>query len=400
MLFESSNSSLNDMTVLYLPSIYPNKCDPTHGVFIKRHVLILRNAVNAHVVFAYRDIDLPRRYEIGFSEDQGVTETAVAYKGVAGNSFIAKSINMLCYYNACIKGLLFYLKKYKKPDMINVCMVNPIGIIAVFARFVYKIPFLITEHNTIFVDHKRYENLIWPLRWAIKVSYYYSSYVTVVSSYLGAGLTKLKLVQAGKYNVTPNVCLINDVEVERPKLMEITKILTIASLHDFKKNISGLLRVVAELLDEGFKIELDIVGEGPDRQMLLNYAKELGVLDNVRFCGRILPEEVVDYFKQAHFFVLASHVETFSVATLEALVCGLPVVVTKCNGPEGYVDSSLGICVEQTDLSLKEGIKKMINSWSLYDSKEISSRARKMFSDTEITSLFMQAYLKVINKDV
>ena len=70
--------------------------------------------------------------------------------------------------------------------------------------------------------------------------------------------------------------------------------------------------------------------------------------------------------QQSHCLVVSSQQETFGVVAIEAMSCGIPVVSTKCGGPEEIINSQTGIlCEVNNEQSLFESMKEMSQrSWN------------------------------------
>lgn len=95
---------------------------------------------------------------------------------------------------------------------------------------------------------------------------------------------------------------------------------------DPEKNIDTLLTaysMVPRELSDG----LDLVGGGTAHSRLQACARELGIEDRVVFHGRVSDERLIELHEQASVFVMASTAELQSIATLEAMACGTPVVL-------------------------------------------------------------------------
>ncbi|WP_342746488.1 glycosyltransferase [Sutcliffiella horikoshii] len=94
---------------------------------------------------------------------------------------------------------------------------------------------------------------------------------------------------------------------------------------------------------------LVILGEGPLKNELIEYAKELGVHGNVHFVG--FQKNPYTYMRESDLFVLSSIHEGFSHVIAEALATGLPVVSTNClSGPEEVLDKGkYGVLCEVAD---------------------------------------------------
>lgn len=93
---------------------------------------------------------------------------------------------------------------------------------------------------------------------------------------------------------------------------------------------------------------LVLVGDGPDRAGAIRRAEELQLLDRVRFLGT--DPSFVDVLRHADAFVLASETESFGVAALEALSCGVPVCAYRVGGLPEVVTADVGRLVEPFDL--------------------------------------------------
>lgn len=113
---------------------------------------------------------------------------------------------------------------------------------------------------------------------------------------------------------------------------------------DPEKNLATLLRAFA-LMSDDVDAYLDIVGGGSERFELEQLAAGLGVAERVRFHGRVSDERLAELHHAATVFVMPSAAELQSIATLEALASGTPVVVADAmalphlvdNGVEGYL---------------------------------------------------------------
>jgi glycosyltransferase involved in cell wall biosynthesis len=86
-----------------------------------------------------------------------------------------------------------------------------------------------------------------------------------------------------------------------------------------------------------FDFEYVIVGDGPLRTSLEEYASNLGIRDQVSFVGEVEHEAVFSYLKSADLFVLPSYEEAFGIAYLEAMACGIPVIACEGEGPADYI---------------------------------------------------------------
>lgn len=80
------------------------------------------------------------------------------------------------------------------------------------------------------------------------------------------------------------------------------------------------------------KIELHIAGDGKEREQLQDLAYRLGVSDSTVFLGRIPNSEVPEFLSRINIFVALSRKESFGVAALEAMACGVPVVASDVPG--------------------------------------------------------------------
>lgn len=92
-----------------------------------------------------------------------------------------------------------------------------------------------------------------------------------------------------------------------------------------EKEIDVILRAIPRI-DPALDVSLTIVGDGDQRRNLEKLAVELGIADRVRFTGRVSDEQLRAQLTGASAFVIASIAELQSIATMEAMASGLPIV--------------------------------------------------------------------------
>ncbi len=109
-------------------------------------------------------------------------------------------------------------------------------------------------------------------------------------------------------------------------------------------------------------LKLLIVGEGEQKEYLMDLSRSLGIENDTLFTGYISPDKVSDYHNMLDIYVAASTRESFGVAVLEASACGKPVVVANVGGlPEVVDHGETGYIVEkQNPEMLAEAIEKLV----------------------------------------
>lgn len=85
------------------------------------------------------------------------------------------------------------------------------------------------------------------------------------------------------------------------------------------------------------------IGDGHLRSVLMEYVWKHDLHDIVMFHGILSPMEIVKVYEECDCFVLPSAGETFGVVYVEAMAAGLPVIATRCGGPEDFVNEDNGI---------------------------------------------------------
>ena len=107
------------------------------------------------------------------------------------------------------------------------------------------------------------------------------------------------------------------------KIVISTRFLT--SVHDvetFIKAIPGVLKKISD-------VKFVIIGNGPQKEYLMNLAKSLGIFSATRFTGTVSEEEMSLYLSSADIYVSTSLSESgLAASTAEAMACELPVINT------------------------------------------------------------------------
>ena len=159
--------------------------------------------------------------------------------------------------------------------------------------------------------------------------------------------------------------------------------------------MAGLLHAFAALHGEP---RLIIFGDGPESGALRALCAELGLYSRVSFRGHCPREKLAEAYAAADCFVLASRSETFGVAYIEAMAAGLPVIATRCGGPEDFVTEENGILIPVDDESaLTSAMERMVCCRADYDSAAIAAEAKERFSPEVITAQLTAVYEELIS---
>lgn len=133
------------------------------------------------------------------------------------------------------------------------------------------------------------------------------------------------------------------------------RFVTTGSLEE-RKAIDLIVRAMAKIDDPGS--ELFIIGDGPERDKISGLADSLGLSKRIHLLGMCNKQQMIEMYQKCDAFVLVSRAETFCVVNIEAMAMGLPVISTRCGGPEYYIDGTNGILLDVDDF---EGLVGAMN---------------------------------------
>lgn len=149
-----------------------------------------------------------------------------------------------------------------------------------------------------------------------------------------------------------------------------------------RKGHDVVVEAVASLPD----VTLLIAGEGPERPRLEALIARLGVADRVRLLGSIPHELLPDLLAAADIFALASASEGLANAWVEALACGVPIVITDAGGAREVVtSSSAGRIAERTPAAFAQAVAELLASPP--DPQTVRAHARRFTWESNASSL-------------
>ena len=172
--------------------------------------------------------------------------------------------------------------------------------------------------------------------------------------------------------VLPMVFGLEDFRQSSSKMRDAKRILFVGRLMEVK-GIDVLIKAFSYLLDDERFHDwvLDIVGDGPELDSLIDLSKEMGVDQHVHFHGSKQRSEIKNFYNQADLFILPSKTtslgekEGLGLVILEAMMSGTPVIGTDCGGiKETIVHGKTGIIVPENDDSALHGamVELLLNS--------------------------------------
>jgi glycosyltransferase involved in cell wall biosynthesis len=112
-----------------------------------------------------------------------------------------------------------------------------------------------------------------------------------------------------------------------------------------RKGVHLLLPALKKAIDQGAKVRLDIVGNGPMKKELEQLTIALGLNESVSFIGQMPRERLVEYYREHDIFAFPSLQDSGGFVVIEAMAAGLPVICLGLGGPGQIVTDQTGIRV-------------------------------------------------------
>ena len=160
----------------------------------------------------------------------------------------------------------------------------------------------------------------------------------------------------------------------KPKRGEIN-IVSVGRL-EYVKGFDRLINVVSTLVKSGYKgFNLTIVGDGSEYHKLREIVNNNELQNYVTFTG--MQHNPFPIVKSRDLFVCPSRHEGYNLAIAEAMILGLPIISTRCTGPNELLDNGrYGILCENNESAIYNSLKSILDNRSLLDKYSELSRER------------------------
>ena len=335
------------MHVLLLPISYKSKFNLLSAPFFRDQALALKNKGLQLGVLCPLPVSLKsiwRNKLFSFKEesysDEGISTLISPFLSIPKTPNRARRIRLE-------KGKeLFkkYIESNGKPDIIHVHSFLA-GELALWIKNEYKIPYVITEHSSAFERKLLTDS---DLKLALKV--FENSHTNIAVSQSLSNAIKCYFKELD-FQIIPNIVDTDFFNLIVKKQKDDFQFINIAHLNK-NKNQLHLIKSFTKVFKGNQFYKLLIVGQGPEKNNLQNWIDSNTMNSQIRLYGSASREEVRDLLHQSDCFVLSSKIETFGVVLIEAMSCGLPVLSTKCGGPESIVtNDDIGVLCSQEELS-------------------------------------------------
>jgi glycosyltransferase involved in cell wall biosynthesis len=385
--------------VLFVASWYPSDANPVAGIFIQRHALAASEVAEVAVVHVEGRDGLDRTCDVRVAGEDGLVVVRGAYRRSGRGLKWTRPVLYLQTLERCLRAVRHEFGTW---DILHINVALPAGVAAFLPSAGARgreAPVVLTEHWTGYSPLcPEFDSLPALKKVFVRKVFQRARCITTVSRALGKALVRRGLCKT--YQVLPNVVSREAFDSFGPGNMDNVeynvgkkKLIHVSLLNDSKKNVSGILRAAAQLARTRDDFELYIVGDGPDRSRLEAYAEELGLNGVAVFTGRVMPPRLYGLMRSSTAHLIFSRVETFSVVTAEALACGVPVIVTRCGGPEEFVDEQSGVIIEPgNETALVRAMTHMLDHGAEYDRQHIHERAWSLFSPSVVTKMIAEIY--------
>lgn len=128
------------------------------------------------------------------------------------------------------------------------------------------------------------------------------------------------------------------------------------------KNFELLIRIFKQLHDEGYEVELDMYGKGPEEDNLKKLINDIGAESYVRLNNSLPHKELIEKIKNVYACILPSISEVSPNFGLECLKLGKPLIVTKETGFNNFFEGDSLRIDPFDEVDLKNAILKFINA--------------------------------------
>lgn len=378
--------------ILHICSWYPNRNDEFDGNFIHKHIRLTVGKYQSVVLAVYGDPNMKGSFnaEIVFKKEDGV-DVFLAYYSLSRLKFINVLKRIVLYLFAYFR----IKREWQGFDAIHVHVTQWAGLAALLISKWDKIPYIITEHSSIY--HQKPDDFNATLRKLVLKITNGASMVMPVSCDL-----KQKMMLwgvNGPYEVVRNVV---DTKMFYPIDKSGGTYNSFAFLHisSFapEKNIPGLLQTIKRLCEKRNDFIFTIAGDG-NIEEVKSQAKDLGIPSSIlNFGGEMSESEVAKLMQEHDAFVLFSHVENLPCVLTEAMAVGIPSIAPDVGGVREIIRSrEFGCLIKVNDEDeLIKAMEYYLDN-TFIERQKLHQWAVEQYSEERIEEQLLNIYKNIFN---
>lgn len=274
-----------------------------------------------------------------------------------------------------------------------------------------------------------YAHYLWNMDWALYLKRTYSIPLVGIEHWSELGYDEIKpVIEQNARRIYPQldglITVSHSLQKNIKKRFDVSSIVVFDTIHDSvristkKRSEDGIVHFISvgsliprkgyDDLTTAFansslsreKWNLIIAGEGPEEKKLQDLIRQYRLENNIHLAGKKSKAEVVELLNRSDVFISASHLETFGVAALEAVCCGVPVLAIDSEGPREFITETNGrLCEDNVD-ALREGIEYMFAHYAEFDKQRMADDAVSRFSSTAIAKQLTHIFEEVIRTNL
>lgn len=365
------------MLIFVIPSVYPNRCFPGAGIFVREYVSALAGVGHKMVVLDastmnYKYWSKPECGRIIFRDDGDSRVYEHHVRGLAVSRLPGPAVRST--YRKLRKLFDRAVREHGRPDVIVNHFTLPAGFAARRLAEEERLPLAVIEHESVYYEDKLPQFIERELKSTLEAA---ASFVCV-SEPLKRAIEKRTGID-GKIVVVPN--MIDDcfmfVPPERGEGFTFFSAGNLVGIKRFDLLISAFGLAFGGRKD----VKLRIAGRGPEEESLKKLIASLGLSEQVSMIGYVPHDRIKEEYKKSGCFILLSRRETFGIAYREAMAVGRPIIAPKNGGVEENWDDGNGILLENDSAeAVAEAMKRVVSGEAEFDPEAISRRCRELYS--------------------
>lgn len=368
------------MNLFIVPSWYPTKLRPEAGTFFRDRAQILSRGgfdvtIISLVQHSLRDFfNYKSAPEIWRRENQ----LRVLQKETINRYPKLERLAFRSYQTFAVNLLKQGINKRGKPDAVYIQSSLWAG--AALGSFLnnHNIPFAVSEHLLNFLQDDGFSAF---QKLAIEKSYQYAHSIVATSLALKKSIAQQFSKTSSKIRIIPNPANFSVFQIKSTKISSGFQFVSVALFRP-EKRLDLLLNAFSKVHKVYNNTHLTLVGDGSLQNQIKKQIQTLKLRSAVTLTGYKNKQDVARQLQNSDIFVLSSDVETFGVAPIEAMACGLPVLATNCGGPIDYVTQETGLIVQTNNVqSLAEGMMNLIVNYEKYCPKTIRLFVKNKYGD-------------------